>query len=371
MMDISHRTSSAISRFLFMATVLVVMCHADGPILRETRSYWVRFFGDSFSFGNTSNFFLVSGYLLAKHYGENGWWKKALRSRVSSLLVPYVGWCLVYYVLGDSLRWIHDGTPPDALVGWSACQTPVDVVSLLLHKIKTVFGLGLVTHPYDFALWYVKTLFYFILVSPFAFRWLLRSRATFVVSVVGVLVLRAVLVEICPRPAMEYFVFCFNLYGFAAFLCGAYCLIHSIEFPERLAKVNPVIPLILWTAVSLVDSSLSPHAQDQFLPVNVGVSVFCLIWISFAVSWTFPKALVASTFFVYGSHMLAQRVIAAIVPFQSFQAFAAIFIGSLAICLCAALTLNKAWPWMAMVLSGGRASSSVISRKHLPRRKGA
>ena len=39
-------------------------------------------------------FFAVSGYFLSRHFDERGWWLRETGKRVTSLLLPYLLWCI-------------------------------------------------------------------------------------------------------------------------------------------------------------------------------------------------------------------------------------------------------------------------------------
>lgn len=110
-------------------------------------------------------FFVCSGYFLAGHFGEIDWWGKEVSKRVKSLVVPYFIWmsiglvfslCVVY----AKNRFFHAATQNEFL--------------LLPSWERIMLYLGM--HPFrDIGvLWYVRTLFLFVLVSPaifFFLRW--------------------------------------------------------------------------------------------------------------------------------------------------------------------------------------------------------
>lgn len=72
MRPISAEESRVVTRFAIFATLLVVMCHADDPIPREVRSFYVSWLGDKFSDANVCNFFFLSGWLLARRFDLTG-----------------------------------------------------------------------------------------------------------------------------------------------------------------------------------------------------------------------------------------------------------------------------------------------------------
>ena len=131
---------------MFLATVLVVMCHVDDVM--SNKNMLVRYLGGIFTDANVANFFFLSGFFLARHYGERNWYGVALARRTRTLVVPYFAWCVVYLAFYLLCEISHLGKPH---------------ASGFFNPLK-VFGIGLGA-PIDFALWYIKTLLYFIIVS--------------------------------------------------------------------------------------------------------------------------------------------------------------------------------------------------------------
>ena len=89
------------------------------------------------------SFFAIAGYLLAGHVDESGWWGRALRKRIVTLGVPYLLWGTMFFFF-DYFR-THDMTLAGFLesMGFTTCEMP-----------------GL------YPLWFVRSLFALVLVSP-------------------------------------------------------------------------------------------------------------------------------------------------------------------------------------------------------------
>ena len=202
-MKISQSLSRQLATVTFVATVLVVMCHCDDVMLNKDGI--VRFLGGIFTDANVANFFFLSGFFVGRHYAENGWYRKAIFGRLRTLGIPYLAWCLIY-------------------LGIYGCATLVGIChpQAKLFDMRKVFGVGLLTPPIDFALWYIKTLFYFIFVSPLFFWFQNRYRIAFPVIAGAIL-----LFKISPLGSSPLFGFCFNIVGFICFLMGAEMAFHS------------------------------------------------------------------------------------------------------------------------------------------------
>ena len=117
-------------------------------------------------------FFCASGFLLVGKCDNSGWWKEAVKKRCLTLLVPYLAlnivfgiWrCVRYAFLAPML-----GTPV-VLPTW---KTPLECLGIL------PMGGG----PALFVLWYVRTLFFFVLISPIVVRLVKWSQAASIVLV--------------------------------------------------------------------------------------------------------------------------------------------------------------------------------------------
>ena len=80
--------SLKIRQMSFICACLIVVCHVGNvpDVLLYVCEIALPFF------------FAVSGYFLAKHIGEDGWWRRAVMKRIWTLIVPLVLINLIYLV---------------------------------------------------------------------------------------------------------------------------------------------------------------------------------------------------------------------------------------------------------------------------------
>lgn len=90
-------------------------------------------------------FFIVSGYFLAGHIAEHGWWKQECAKRLFSLAVPYLIWCAIYATL--------------LLPTWHGSESGV------VYILKA-FGLSPVHCPLLGPMWFIRSLILCVLASP-------------------------------------------------------------------------------------------------------------------------------------------------------------------------------------------------------------
>ncbi len=167
-------SSSLSERFAAMSlfcACLIVFFHATPAPDKGSFNWWFfHIFGrEGICCIAVPYFFACSGYFLAGHYGDEKWWLNEVVKRIKSLVVPFYIWMAVGILFGITVsyvkkRFLHVEVS--------------DAFLSLPYWEKLVLYLGL--HPFrDIGvLWYVRTLFLFVLVSPVIFfflRWPLST----------------------------------------------------------------------------------------------------------------------------------------------------------------------------------------------------
>lgn len=351
-MKLPQETSQALTRFIVFATFLVVLCHADDVLWYK--GSFARYFGGAFSDANVCNFFLVSGFLLARHFGEAGWYKKAVASRISTLVLPYFVWnTLIALWMGDFRTALAEPT-----------------IAMKCLRVLGLYGILPWEWPAIFPMWYIRSLFLFVLVSPLAFRYSLRSKWTFLATA-AVPLAYVVFSGLHPAVFVDWVEWFFHPVGFVYFIAGAGCAIYAKEFPDRLKRIPAIVPLAIWIASSAAVFMLG---TESFLAkshiaslLNAAVEVFSLLWISFSLKLRGPllDALASSVFFIYAAHYhLLGLVKKFAVPVRFGEAvdFCVAAIGAVAISAALAQLLQRFAPHLAALLSGGRVARKVASR---------
>lgn len=101
-------------------------------------------------------FFCVSGFFLARHANENGWWGREVRKRIHSLLIPYFGWTLIMVLLASS----------NIVAANVSKGLPVFSGLFSIESLIRYCGLDPLNYPLHYALWYVRNLFVLSVLSP-------------------------------------------------------------------------------------------------------------------------------------------------------------------------------------------------------------
>lgn len=90
MRGLSSTVSNKFAKMSLLCALLVVVLHVGaGP-------KWIGK-GLSLTAIAVPMFFLMAGYLFAGRMGEAGWWQRQVKSRLRSLVIPYVFWNMAYW----------------------------------------------------------------------------------------------------------------------------------------------------------------------------------------------------------------------------------------------------------------------------------
>lgn len=165
---IDKTLSSKISNMGVVCAMLVVLCHIFPKVKIGSFTWCIdRFINDGIGRTAVPYFFIVSGFFLARHIGEKGWWKKAVRTRLRTLIVPHLIWNFLWLLMPMALV-----ASANLLRGRSVCS-----------NIAIPSWGGLFALPPLGPTWYIRTLFLFIVLSPL-FVTMLKSNAnmTFAIS---------------------------------------------------------------------------------------------------------------------------------------------------------------------------------------------
>lgn len=282
-------------------------------------------------------FFTVTGFLLFHGLSFSTYQRKT-KSRVSSLLVPYLSWELLF-TLPTVLRAVLRGRAPE-LPNW----------------FGTVFLLQ--RWPPDGALWYVYAVFLLALLSP-PLLLLFRHKRTAQIGVV-VLILAVYLLGASGLPAVE----ALRSYGcmdniwmyLPTYLLGAYYGAFGIESPRALG----LLAVLLGGAA--VIAPLCPGVLTEMILRVLPSAVLCLLPADFIKGTARVYRL---PFLMYALHEplipfvvpALRRAIYAVLPYAAAADLGgrALYLG-FTVLLAAALyaALQRACPKLLRALTGGR-----------------
>ena len=132
-------------------------CAADGEVVGGVLHHMI----ETFCRVAIPWFFYAAGFFLAGHIGENGWYKKEVLKRVKTLLVPFWIWsgiiCLFWVLIAVAIRITGYKYSGINAFEWITPKGSLTVVGLNpLSNIPTM--------------WFLRTLFLLVCLSPVIYR---------------------------------------------------------------------------------------------------------------------------------------------------------------------------------------------------------
>ncbi len=97
--DITEEASAKISTMGVVCAFLVLFIHLPLDNDASDSAKWIHsFFAHGIGKMAVPFSFIASGYLLAGHFGEDGWYRRAVAKRVRTLWLPMILWSLLYFL---------------------------------------------------------------------------------------------------------------------------------------------------------------------------------------------------------------------------------------------------------------------------------
>ncbi len=165
MKKISQNLSDRFSVMSFLCACMIVFFHATpAPDVGSFNWWFFYFFGrEGVCCIAVPYFFICSGFFLAGHLEEKGWWRREVSKRLKSLVIPFFIWMAIGLAFSVCVVYAKNR--------FFNAHVTSEFLALPLWE-KGVLYLGL--HPFrDIGVfWYMRTLFFMVLVSPIIFRFL-------------------------------------------------------------------------------------------------------------------------------------------------------------------------------------------------------
>ena len=232
-------------------------------------------------------FFLASGFFLAGHTDEKGWWRRETLKRVRTLLVPLAFWC-VFGTLWGAL-WT-------AIANHLAGRPLGDSISFC--NGEWVPGVGI--------LWFMRTLFGYVVISPIIvwtlrrFGWLLPMGLYVIYWTVYSFVLPS-----CSESAYEFLYYVVSLEGLAYFTTGICFRLKEVPSSLRWMSADYCkVPLAFVAIVLLASHLLYANISGEVVVDLKHYHYLFTMWVLFSMmpERRWPKWLVGSAFAIYLLH---------------------------------------------------------------------
>ena len=291
-------------------------------------------------------FFFASGYFFAVHLDEKGWWLRAIRTRLRTLMLPYVIWCALFacfMVVFAAVQNLKAGHPMLTGISWR----------WLLVK---GFGLDISDHPLLVPFWYIRSLMVMVCFSPILVWALRRGRWLVPASIIPAYVYCCGLHNCHVMP---WFVF----YGFLSLSGWLYFSVGVLARRENWAARCCRIPSWICWSVALVAVCVGR------LALYLGMSALAgCMWIAgipplllgvwrLAPERPWPTWLILLPFPIYALHYFFERFLESTVLLLAHQAWWVYAMRAglvMLLSICAALMLRTCLPRASRVMFGSR-----------------
>ena len=153
LLKVDRILSEKIASLGFLCACMVVIDHATVLLAKGCAAWWtVEIVSRGICQIAVPYFFVVSGFFIAAHFEEPGWWRRECAKRLKSLIVPYFIWAVIGSLcLLPFEKELHNG------IGALSC-----------------LGLNPAGMPFYTPMWYLRSLMCLAIVSPFLL-WALKK----------------------------------------------------------------------------------------------------------------------------------------------------------------------------------------------------
>ena len=142
----------------FVCALLIVYLHTGGSTTGDKIGFYFDAVLKQVCRAAIPWFFFAAGFFLSRHITERGWWQREVQKRIRTLIVPFWIWGTVI-----ALSWVLMAI---LIRSFGYPYNGIDAFKWLSPKgVATVLGLNpLGNIP---TMWFLRTLFIFVVVSPF------------------------------------------------------------------------------------------------------------------------------------------------------------------------------------------------------------
>lgn len=240
-------------------------------------------------------FFVSSGCFLAQQARRPGWWWRAIRRNAVNWLVPYFALpatCIAVIAL------LH-----------------FDLGYLFQENPFYLFGLKPCRSPYFYSLWFLRSLFLFVMVSPVVVRiisagygvpllaFLFACVACFASGVAP----GAWTASVETTRVYGFFYYTFNIIGFSAFSFGIYLAQQPVRRPgPDVIRLCGIVALLL-ASLQVVLMFFGVGCWDLLACLLATPFLLAYVWFRMP-DWKLPRVFRGTAFSIYLLHLLVIKV---------------------------------------------------------------
>ena len=322
--NISPKCSQTLSGMRAICVIIIVLLHSSIAHLVSPENAYI-FNGIIRHITNChilEIMFIISGFLFfaKEHTLSKNIYIKKLKSRIKSLLIPYILWCILGYIHNILLGTEYEGN--------------------ILDQIQHLFwGSPILTgSPAGKALWFIRNLIVFALFSPIYYA-IVKYLKHFTL----------IIIFFSSLFISSKFPF-FNPY----ILLGVYLAINKISI-EKICNRFPDILIFFVTAIIYILYCF------RFIPGLIITMLLFIILYRIVERTSTPRIFITSSTFLYMSHLYItgpiKTILIAVLPNNiicNIFALIATFVLTIMICIGTYIVLKKSMPRFLGIITGGR-----------------
>lgn len=360
--------------FIHMGPKVINLVDSDIDILSIKGLYNISgiMFSHVFSHISVPMFFLISGFLFFYNFNNERGYKNKLKSRISTLLIPYLLWNILpwlLYVLAIIFRNCLIGNSFSNLI--SFIETYNFNILYACHEWgeSRVNWLGnnlLMTGPYNLPLWFLRDLIFMVILTPLINFLINKCKIWYIFFLLLAYVSRIWI--LIPG---------FHITACFFFSLGSYFAINQINIISfvRKYKMFAVISFLILLCLTVIYDGNNTFIGENIYPFFIITGVFAVFYITSNLIEKFDlkpnKLLISSCFFIYAFHGVVfpvingsplsfiEKIVHFIVPGESdIETLICYYITPFItafLCIVLMLAIKKIFPRLAKVLTGNRS----------------
>ena len=348
---ISQPLSNKLANMGFVCACLVVLIHVpDVEIGMFVNDFVFQWFKRGVAMIAVPVFFVMSGFFLGRHINEEGWYAKAIKSRIRTLVVPFFTLSLLWLPVFFFFHYIG--------VRYFGADDSNRSMDLTIYNV--LHGLGV--FPWGgnvvVGLWYVRALFYLVLLSP-CLAWVVKKGRGASLALLGLFAALHCVQARFPITAdwIDTLTFSFRCPFF--FFVG---MALSQYAPKTLPKHSALwlVPLGVGSLCLLKFISVPDPAMKTFVALTATVLIALAVW-SLMPASEWPHSLVGNSFPIFVLHGSILYLLP--IPFKALHVwdgtihrfgFLPVWILTILLALGVAQIVKGKLPRLANIIFGGR-----------------
>lgn len=351
MENMSKPLSNKLLNMGFVCACLVVLIHVpDVEVGMFANDFVFKWIKNGVSMIAVPVFFVMSGFLLGRHIYEERWYINAIKSRIRSLVIPFFVLNLIWLPIFFFFHYIG--------VRYFGADDSNRSMDFTLYNVLN--GLGFVPWGGNavVGLWYVRALFYLVLLSP-AFAWVVKKGRGASLVLLGLFA-----AMLCVQARFPITVDCIDKLTFS-FRCPFF-FFAGMSLSQYAPKTLPkycalwLVPLGVG-ALSFVKTMLLSDPSAKTFAVLVTTVLLALAMWSMMPTVEWAHSLVRNSFPIFVLHGSILYMLP--IPLKALHVwdstihrfgFLPVWILTILLALAIAELIKGKWPRFANVIFGGR-----------------